>query len=199
MWPGAETRPGLVTGRGSAAALHGVEVGEDRVELGLILREVHDALEERRGQRGRHQVRCIEHEGLGSVEGLGRPLGEVVRVGGERNALAARNCTTALDPDLLGCGRDEVLDQRLGLRRVIEHAEQVAAALDGAGVLGVDVREGEEVVVAGLGMALLDEEVGDEARLVVEQASRRCREELVASVTEVGRENRLRAAVDVVR
>ena len=87
--------------------------------------------------------------------------------------------------------------ERLRLRRGIEHPEQVAGRRDGVGELGVDVRHQEEAVVGGLGGRLALEEVGDEARLVVEEAAGRVVEHRVGCLAERGVDDVVRSAVAV--
>src|SRR5207249_3126493 len=73
-----------------------------------------------------------------------------------------------------------------------------AGCLHGPAVLRVDVREGEEVEVLDwleVGVSL-DEEVGDEAALVVHVATGRAAEQRIAGVAEVSGKHRLAATKD---
>src|SRR5207244_6461891 len=67
----------------------------------------------------------------------------------------------------------------------MEHTEQVTGTLDRAGVLRVDVREGEEVVVGAGLLGLERPESGDEARLMEELAARRRLEQWITGNLEV--------------
>src|ERR1019366_2193876 len=74
-------------------------------------------------------------------------------------------------------------------------AVEVAGALDGRGVLRVDRREREEVVVGQPCLGGEGPEAGDEAGLVQEQAVRWRREDRVTCIGEVGSQNPGRSAV----
>src|SRR5205823_6597061 len=71
---------------------------------------------------------------------------------------------------------------------------QVTGALDGSGVLRVDVREREEVVIGAGLLGLERPETGDEARLVQELAAGRALEQRVTRGLEGGRVDRAGAA-----
>ena len=119
--------------------------------------------------------------GMGS-EASNRKLFGAARISPERWLIGirvlgdlgvGREGAAAVDPDLLGLGGDQVLASGTCLRRCpLNMPNRSPAPVDGAGERRIDVGEREEVVVAVLRTALVLEEVGDEARLVVEAGSR---------------------------
>src|SRR5581483_2700970 len=133
--------------RGVGAGPNRVERREDGIKRVWIVDVVEDGLPEGRVHRVRHEVRGIEAHGPRTGQELCRAGGQGVRIVGQGNLSVRGDRAAALDPDGLRLWGAQIFDERAGLRRVFEHAEQVTGGLDGSGILRIDVREREEVEI----------------------------------------------------
>src|SRR5207249_10465758 len=105
--------------------------------------------------------------------------------------LVRRDGSASLNPDLLCLCRGEVLDEISPFGGVLEHPEQIARYHLCTTICGIDVGEAEESeVLPWLEVGkVMDEEVGDERRLVMQVASWRAGEHRIERRLEGGLEH----------